>query len=418
MKPLFNLFVSFVAIYLLLGQTSSLLAQSGFKSGYILTSTGDTLRGFLADEEEIYLSQRVEFRATKSAAKVDYLPSEIKGYAFENGATYLSAILNLPSSYGPVGKPVFLELIENGPIKLYTLHRSANKTGLILQKGAGPLEPLFRSVRTKQTDTKTQQPPIDTILNEAYVLPPGDYILGSEYKRVIAAAIVDKKGGFEVATLAFQQEKMIKEIRAYNSTMTGGVGVPQKKKNEMYIYIGAGYIRAFSSDVLYSPVTFFSKLEFPAIQGFQFKTGYSNTKISKNIIFDLNLVQVSNSAKGARTVTTYNPSYTMSTRFRYIELSARYQFFATKVISPYAGAGISLGRVKFNYTETDPAFNYSFVRDRNETNITPHISGGLQGRIGDQHVIYAGINSTLGSKFGTLPALQFGYMYRFLVGKK
>jgi hypothetical protein len=91
----------------------SVLAQQGFTPGYIIGTTGDTIRGEVKVNEkkpqEHYI--KVMFRDDKGMQKT-YKPNKIKGYGFKE--------MNF-IAYGEGEEATFYKALVQGPVSLYEL---------------------------------------------------------------------------------------------------------------------------------------------------------------------------------------------------------------------------------------------------------------------------------------------------------
>ena len=95
--------------------TQTLSSQTGYKPGYIITLSNDTING----EIFFFSSQKnhkiCRFRLSENEKKVEYSPEEIKGYRFDEGKYYISKKV-------PVNKDtlmLFIEFIIKGKASFY-----------------------------------------------------------------------------------------------------------------------------------------------------------------------------------------------------------------------------------------------------------------------------------------------------------
>lgn len=80
----------FLFAFLVLGLSHSLLAQN-LRPGFIVTSKGDTVRGFVLDGTDAELSLGITFKKQEGdKAEVKYLPKDLLSFGFNNGRIFRS----------------------------------------------------------------------------------------------------------------------------------------------------------------------------------------------------------------------------------------------------------------------------------------------------------------------------------------
>ena len=93
----------------------NLLAQENFKSGYIITNSNDTVKGFISIAN-VYPYTNCSFRINSNDKYEDYHAGEIKAYRFEtDGKYYISKVTPTPSG----DKVFFLEYLIKGKANIY-----------------------------------------------------------------------------------------------------------------------------------------------------------------------------------------------------------------------------------------------------------------------------------------------------------
>jgi hypothetical protein len=135
-------------------------AQTGFKPGYVVRPAGDTLRGELQVRSALRSSLQCRFRPATDAPAVDYLPSELRAYAYANGARYETQTVLLPdTTRGAHETPFFLEVLVSGRASLYVRRDGFDETRYYLrmaQAAPGPVLELekrvVRAVNISQVD--------------------------------------------------------------------------------------------------------------------------------------------------------------------------------------------------------------------------------------------------------------------------
>lgn len=113
MKGYYNRFMM-LAVALMM--SLSTMAQRNPKSGFIITNTGDTIRGIIDFRTNENLSRQCEFWANGGSEGKTYKPGEIEGFRFDDGGKYfVTRRLNV------TGEPelYFAEFMVQGMMNLY-----------------------------------------------------------------------------------------------------------------------------------------------------------------------------------------------------------------------------------------------------------------------------------------------------------
>lgn len=101
---------------LTIGTLETGFAQSDYRTGYVVTNRGDTLKGLIPYREGSKAYKFVTFKTKENQEAVTYLPPEIKGYGFENDKFFQSKTIAIKDE---TPKEVFLEVITRGTVSLY-----------------------------------------------------------------------------------------------------------------------------------------------------------------------------------------------------------------------------------------------------------------------------------------------------------
>lgn len=107
-------------------------AQADFQPGYVVQTSGDTLRGELDYRTARQSGQRSRFRATPGGPVVTYQPTELRSFGFPQlRLVYRSLVIEeLPTTLpyrvaapatAPMREAAFLEVQRDGPAQLYYL---------------------------------------------------------------------------------------------------------------------------------------------------------------------------------------------------------------------------------------------------------------------------------------------------------
>jgi len=95
------------------------LAQVNPKEGYVITLTGDTIRGTVDYRTEASNAKKCRFKARGEELFREYSPADISGYRLtDNGAYYVSRTFDVEGT----SKTVFAEYLLKGGVSLYYLN--------------------------------------------------------------------------------------------------------------------------------------------------------------------------------------------------------------------------------------------------------------------------------------------------------
>jgi len=105
-----------LALSFLVFGNSILFAQVEYKPGYIVDLKSDTLRGFIKEETDAHLAERVNFRTSLQAStSKEFTPEELVAFGFENGRNFKRQKSDLKDSPGFV----FAKRLIKGKTDLY-----------------------------------------------------------------------------------------------------------------------------------------------------------------------------------------------------------------------------------------------------------------------------------------------------------
>lgn len=90
-------------------------AQNRFRNGYIVTHTGDTVKGLVMYTEGEKSSSTCTFKKAKGTNEYEYSPADIMGYGFARDKVYVS------DTYDSTRQKVFFEVLVRGQLSLYKL---------------------------------------------------------------------------------------------------------------------------------------------------------------------------------------------------------------------------------------------------------------------------------------------------------
>lgn len=139
---------------ILLFTSIQLVAQSDFRQGHIITTSGDTLKGFIDYRADNSLCNKCRFKINRNEKVKEYYPKELKVFQFEKeGRKFIS--MTIP--YRDETKEVFLEMLITGKMNLYYCFDKSLESYFFIQKRGEkhlanlPFTRIYRNVRTGYT---------------------------------------------------------------------------------------------------------------------------------------------------------------------------------------------------------------------------------------------------------------------------
>ncbi len=124
-----------------------LVAQSDFRSGYIITNKNDTLHGFIAYRSENANANKCIYKETEDSEIRVFKPSQINGYRYANNKYYISK--TIPK--GNKTKMLFLEYLIDGIVDIYH-YRDADGRHYFVENENGKLYELKNEKREITVD--------------------------------------------------------------------------------------------------------------------------------------------------------------------------------------------------------------------------------------------------------------------------
>jgi len=145
-----------LTILILVSRAFPVFAQQAYHPGYLITNSGDTLRGYLNYSTARWGKSPLRFREDPEGPEELYTPDDLSGYGFPGDMTFGSG--TLPDRGDE--KFFYLQLIE-GPVRLLYLHKDPlNKEWYLLSEEKGSFnlsEGQVGDTRTVDDIRKNQQ---------------------------------------------------------------------------------------------------------------------------------------------------------------------------------------------------------------------------------------------------------------------
>ena len=243
-----------VAMYLLSGCPAH--AQSDFRSGYIVTLSGDTVRG-LADYRGNALSASIcRFRATPEAPVAAYSPAQLRGYGFGRGRQFRSRLLASIDSvqYRAVAPPapLFLELLATGPLSLYRTRSSAGVDRYFVAPATQPVSQPLAELLPARPDAAAS-------VTTAYRRQP-------LYRGVLSGLMQNCNGArMAVASVPFTANGLIGIVQRYNRCLSPAAApAPRVSADEERVRLGL-VLGAETSRLVFAGETVLSNAHFASV---------------------------------------------------------------------------------------------------------------------------------------------------------
>lgn len=196
MKKEINLFV----LILLLGQF--LYAQDNYKPGYVLTIKKDTINGFILNNIDAELADKISFKRNSSdEAITEYAPSELLGFGFSSGRIFERKRVRNDNQSSNESTYVFAKRIVKGKIDLFVWsHKKNNSKDFFVINNSTKRE--ARLIKPKKTNVKT----------DGKTYSKSD----NNYKHNIAFVKQEENLDPEQNDLSFGEKPIIKNIISFN----------------------------------------------------------------------------------------------------------------------------------------------------------------------------------------------------------
>ena len=141
-------------LFTLLFTSIQLVAQTDFRQGYIITTNGDSLKGFIDYQADNSLCHKCRFKINKAEKVKDYISSELKEFQFDKeGRKFIS--MTVPCN--DETKEVFVEILVAGKMNLYYCNDKSLESYFFIQKRGEkhlanlPFKREYKNVKTGYT---------------------------------------------------------------------------------------------------------------------------------------------------------------------------------------------------------------------------------------------------------------------------
>ena len=114
----------------------SVIAQTDYRRGYIISNQGDTINGLIDYRGNIRNSRLCTFKSSKNAEATKYEPGDIAAFRFINGKFYITKNVKVDNRM----QPIFLEYIVDGIADLYYYREASVDRYFVDKEGVDLME--------------------------------------------------------------------------------------------------------------------------------------------------------------------------------------------------------------------------------------------------------------------------------------
>jgi hypothetical protein len=402
-------------------------AQSFFEPGIIVTNSGDTIKGFIADEKHTKLNNEVYFKKNNKSKPQRYSPNDLQSFFISPNQYFEShAVAQRNKKAGEYTfDKHFVYLVESGYISVYKLNDIEGAAYLLKKEGDANIYPLFMTVRMLYAQNAQS---IDTITAfNMYTPPAGKINFGNEYLTTFAQLFNDWRK-YKPHDFKLTEGSITSEVKNYNNNAH-----PRFVQKKLFLYqktkttwaIGVSVFMPLSAEKQLKNsidnVTSF-KVNSNPIWGYQFSIAWFGQNQRKGLSIEAGFAKLSNvnynyAYKNGNVLIPV--SFQVQTDFTRQNgfLRVNYATNSSKKLSVYGSLGVSNPVVKGNvfikqvgttitYNSTAPTFTVS--------KIEPFTAVGLQYALTREHLFKLEFDYAFPPKARTFDAfVRLGYQYRF-----
>ncbi len=296
--------------FALLSCYSCILAQQfNEQPGFIVTTTGDTLKGFIKDRDII--EKTVQFRVPSAGNSTAYSPNQLRSFGFNKGSFYHS--VDFPATDTTIEQQ-FIQCFVDGYLSLYYRNRV-----FYVSKNKGALAKMEKN----------------DVIDQSRLRKDNRYQKVLEYLTADCPSIAPA-----VRRTEFNSESLSNLVASYNTCKTGVAGpkIPRKKWYIPQLGAKAGV-----------GLTRFSSRGNSVLKLYEFNTemNYSgglifNFNINNKFSFQPELLVVSKTSTGTRTIFNTTRTYTFDLLCLQVPLMGYYHL-PTQKLRPFVGGGLVYG---------------------------------------------------------------------------
>jgi hypothetical protein len=295
-------------------------AQSNFRPGYVVPTTGDTLHGLVDNRSALVMTRLMRFKPTADAPIVDYTPAQLRAAGFTPGAAYESMQVD--------GGPAFMAVLAKGPVSLYRFSDANDRMHYYVLSPALPLTELVQRDTTQEAFlrgathlVKVRSYPFRQVLAKAFT---GCYAITSDLARA----------ELRESTLT----RLFQSYYACQGSSVAGRVATQRKAKANFSLIG-GVSQGTINFVDYGTQT---KFETKARPVFGVGLSYTPGNFNEKLALELDALYNKNDEQGKYNKQRFDKiQYTIDMHWHTVMVPAlfRYTFVPHKAVSPFVQLG-------------------------------------------------------------------------------
>jgi hypothetical protein len=314
--------------------------QASLRSGFVITNSGDTLKGLVAYSN--WSGNPGQITYSSADGRTQNIPiSDLKSLRIDGEGYFVKAILSI--SARPLDTLVLktytdtnaktdtflLKQLVSGGYNLYSLHDF--KDHFFLQSGAGPIQELVYEMDHDEYYTRFFE----------------SNVFRKQLSKLIAGTKSESPIGDRIANLLYNEQELTAFISIADSINSGmAVGSKYEKKVKLSYFAGLGlaynHITASGAgDASISSVDYIGKLR----PGVQVGIDFSGTRNFRNMVFRIEMGYYKYLQMGVGTVQASPGERPRNTRYQVLLISmkpgfnALYKVYNTPGLGVYVGAG-------------------------------------------------------------------------------
>ena len=346
-----NLKISLLLLIMLLGQ--SLYSQEKYDAGYVVTTTNDTIVGFILSKVDSDLAYSISFKNDLSTENIiAYSTNELLGFGFNTGRVFERKIDKYYSLKDEKNKYIFAKRIVKGKIDLFVWRQKDNKN---------------REFFIVNNSSKNEAQLIKPQKKEVYLEGKNFSQEDKRFKYLVTyVENGESKTLDQTNKLRFSEKSISKEIISYNSKFKEEYPVEKYKEPYKYNYdILVGVPFGLDSDELHFRVGLYRSKTF---------TDKTNKLSYINGISYQNWSEKTNGWNRDYQYGTSNYSWQM---LNLIPIGIKYQT-SPKRITPYGYIGVGAAII---YMKDYVIYEYEITGTEDQIVITPTVNVGVGAKI-------------------------------------
>jgi hypothetical protein len=405
---------------LLLGCNLRSQAQSFFEKGWVVTTSGDTLKGFIAEQSHKQLVFEVIFKTKKNDDPRVFKPKEAKSFFIEPNQYFESHLvtINNPNGRKTNDAQYFLYRSEAGYLSVFSM--PLKKLIFIKKQGDSVLYPLYMTITTKDENNNKR---VDTLINEN-LDRYGSGRLGIKYDYIYTLSKFFNEGqSYQAATFPLEESRIIYEVKKYNNKIHPNI-LPQpiitKRKWKPTWSLAVNYLIPVNQKKYDSRLSFYNQIFSSTIQGYEFLVGLHGQNRTKGVSIELgfNKILDINSHYSYSNTGAGSPPQYFDGNYESVDINKVFRINYTTNIStkfsPYFSVILNSEKNKYTQSETERSTNSTRIISNEDCKSVETIieSVGCQYAFTKEHLIRAEFNFSFADLAFNRAVFKIGYQYR------